>query len=77
MKKGYVYMATNKKYWILYIWVTSYIHNRVLQHKEKVNPRSFSAKYNCNRVVYIQEFSSILEAIETEKRLKNGIEIGR
>ncbi len=39
--------------------------------KEKHYPDSFTAKYNCNRLVYFEQLSSIEEAIAKEKQIKN------
>lgn len=62
---------TNISHSVLYIGVTSDLHVRVKQHKEKVYPDSFTAKYNCNRLVYFENFLRIEEAILAEKRMKN------
>jgi len=44
---------------------------RIKEHKEKYYPSSFTAKYNCDRLVYFEQFSTIEEAIAKEKQLKN------
>ena len=72
MKKGYVYIMTNKLKTTLYVGVTSNLIQRILQHKNKVFPNSFTAKYNCNFLVYFCKFESITKAIAEEKRLKGG-----
>lgn len=72
MKRSYVYIMTNKSNTTLYIGVTSEITKRVLKHKSKEFPNSFTAKYNCDKLVFFREFSSIIEAIAEEKRLKGG-----
>jgi len=35
-------------------------------------PNSFSAKYNCVKLVYYKWFDTIIEAITEEKRIKGG-----
>ncbi len=45
---------------------------RIEEHKYKRYPNSFTAKYNCEMLVYYKEFSSIVDAIAEEKRLKGG-----
>ncbi|MEM8486677.1 MAG: GIY-YIG nuclease family protein [Bacteroidota bacterium] len=40
------------------------------QHKARVNPKSFSARYFVNRLVYFEVFQSINEAIAREKEIK-------
>jgi putative endonuclease len=53
MKKGgYVYIMTNRWHTVLYIGVTASLSRRVLEHKEKLDPRSFTAQYNCDKLIY-------------------------
>ena len=40
------------------------------QHKNHLDPESFSAKYNCTNLVYLEVFDKIIDAIATEKRIK-------
>jgi len=72
MKRSYVYILTNKNRTTLYVGVTSNLMQRISEHKAKVHPNSFTAKYNCFMLVYYQEFDSIELAIAEEKRLKGG-----
>jgi len=55
---------------VLYVGVTNDIESRVFEHNKKVN-HGFTAAYNVNRLVYFEEFASILVAIQREKQLKN------
>ncbi len=71
-KGGCVYIMTNTYHTVLYVGVTSDLINRVTQHKNKLFPGSFTAKYNCNKLVYYTAFSTIVEAIAEEKRIKGG-----
>ena len=66
-----VYIVTNKVNTVLYIGVTSNLHERILQHKEKVY-KGFTAQYECNKLVYFEEFQWIQDAIAREKQLKAG-----
>ncbi|WP_406825167.1 GIY-YIG nuclease family protein [Pedobacter sp. KACC 23697] len=68
---GYVYILTNFKHTVLYIGVTSELYFRIKEHKDKCYPNSFSARYNCNLLVFFEQFDSIEEAIIREKQLKN------
>jgi len=71
MKKGgYVYIITNRWHTVLYTGVTASLTRRVMQHKDKMNPRSFTAKYNCDVLIYYCGFHSIEEAIAEETRIK-------
>ena len=61
---------TNYNNKVLYIGVTSDLYARVSQHKEKKYSDSFTAKYNCTKLVYYESFSRIEEAIIKEKQMK-------
>ena len=69
-KKGYVYFMTNKSNEVLYIGVTSDLQKRIYEHKNHTFD-GFSDKYNCEKLVYFEEFHEISKAIEREKQLKN------
>ncbi|MGC4057773.1 MAG: GIY-YIG nuclease family protein [Chitinophagaceae bacterium] len=71
-KTGYVYLLCNKNRSVLYLGVTSNLPKRIDQHKTKYYPNSFTAKYNCDQLVYYRIFETITEAIQEEKRLKGG-----
>lgn len=68
---GCVYILTNKMHTVLYIGVTSDLPVRIWEHKNKVYPKSFSAKYNCDKLVYYIFYPHIEEAISAEKSLKD------
>jgi putative endonuclease len=53
----------------LYVGVTSDLHRRVFQHKQKTHP-GFTARYNCNRLVWFETFSEVNAAIQREKEIK-------
>lgn len=73
MKKGgAVYIMTNFNNTALYTGVTADLFQRVYQHKERLDPKSFTHKYNINKLVYFDTFHSIEEAIDREKQIKGG-----
>jgi putative endonuclease len=72
MKTGFIYIITNKNNTTLYIGVTSNLPKRILEHKEKRYPNSFSAQYNLDKLVYFEQFQMICDAIAREKQLKAG-----
>ncbi len=73
MKKGgFVYIITNQYNTVLYTGVTSALRARIFEHRTKYHPKSFSAKYNCNKIVWYQFLPYIVEAIEREKQIKAG-----
>ena len=69
---GAVYILTNKNNNVLYTGVTSNLEKRIWEHKTKENPNSFTSKYNVNKLVYMEFFSRIEEAISREKQIKGG-----
>lgn len=70
MKYWYVYIMTNKPKGVLYIGVTDNIDERVKEHKLKVYSKSFTAKYNCDKLVYFEEFKNGSEAEKRERQFK-------
>ncbi|MBX9886550.1 MAG: GIY-YIG nuclease family protein [Flavobacteriaceae bacterium] len=72
MKPGFVYIITNKYQTVVYTGVTSNLPKRILEHKEKKYPQSFSARYNVNILVYYEQFQEIGDAIAREKQIKAG-----
>lgn len=69
---GCIYILTNEHHTTLNLGVTADLHSRIVEHREKVNPKSFTARYNIFKLVYYETFYSIEEAIEREKQLKAG-----
>ena len=71
-KKGYVYLLFNKRNGTLYTGVTSNLKQRIYEHKTKVHPDSFTAKYSVDKLGYYEEYASIKNAIVREKQIKGG-----
>lgn len=53
----------------LYIGVTGDLHRRVYQHKWKEH-EGFTARYNCDRLVWFERHQYVQDAIAREKQLK-------
>ena len=70
VRGGTVYIITNKKRTTLYVGVTSDLVSRIIQHKNKNYPKSFSARYQLYVLIYYENLSSIEEAIDREKYIK-------
>lgn len=68
-RKGYVYIITNKVNTTLYIGVTSNIEKRIFEHKNHL-VKGFSDRYNLEKLIYLEEYASIKDAIAREKQLK-------
>jgi putative endonuclease len=69
---GTVYILTNKRHTVLYTGVTADLLSRISEHLHRENSYSFTAKYNCVKLVYYCFYSTIDEAIAEEKRIKGG-----
>ena len=60
----------NKPNGVVYIGVTDDIDERVKEHKLKFYPKAFTARYNCNKLVYFEEFENGEEASIREVQFK-------
>ena len=69
--KYYVYILTNRNHTVLYTGVTKDLVRRVYEHKNHMDPNSFTAKYNVTKLVYFEETTDINVAIEREKQIKS------
>ena len=70
MRGGWVYILTNKNHTALYVGVTNDLRTRLWEHKSKQSPRSFTARYNVDKLIYYEWFESIVDAIAREKHIK-------
>jgi putative endonuclease len=71
MAGGWVYILTNRPRGTLYIGVTSALEARMWHHRNG-DPRGsqFAQKYRLRRLVLVEDFTSITDAIAREKQLK-------
>ena len=67
---GFVYIMSNKPFGVLYVGATANIAERVLAHREG-RGATFCLKWGLNRLVLIELYPTIEEAITREKALKN------
>lgn len=63
---------SNKNNTTIYVGVSSHLVKRVYQHKKKTF-KGFTSKYNCDKLVYFEDYNSIEEAINREKQIKKEI----
>jgi putative endonuclease len=61
---------SNKPQGVIYVGVTDNLLDRVKEHKLKIYPNSFTAKYNCDKLIYFEEWEDGYEATVREKQLK-------
>ena len=69
MRGGYVYIMTNKPFGVLYTGVTADIAARAFPHREGAGS-TFCRRYNCDKLVLVEQYPTIEEAIVREKAIK-------
>ncbi len=69
-KEPCVYILASGRRGYIYIGVTSNLSQRYWQHQEGAF-EGFAKHRNCNRLVRVEMFGSMDEAISREKQLKN------
>jgi len=66
---GHIYIMTNQCRKPVYIGVTTNLAARVYQHR-KGTGSAYCKRYNLTRLVHVEEYPSIYEAIAREKAMK-------
>lgn len=70
MKCWFVYMMTNKNNTVIYTDITDNIEERVKEHQLKKFPKSFTARYNCDKLIYFEEIGKGAMAMKRERQIK-------
>jgi putative endonuclease len=65
-----VYILSNLNRSVLYVGVTNDLVRRVAEHREHLDPRSFTSRYRVDRLVHFEPYGEMRGAIEREKQLK-------
>ena len=60
--KAWTYITTNTHNKVLYNGVISELKYRIESHKTKKYPNAFTARYNADKLVWVSEFDSIIDA---------------
>lgn len=68
-KNYFVYILTNHLKTVLYIGVTNDLSRRVMEHKER-RGSEFATRYQLTKLVYYEETTDVLAAIQREKSIK-------
>ena len=63
---------TNAYNTVLYYGATTDLYKRVQEHKNKIFKNSFTLKYNVDKLIYFESFSTAGDAFEREKQIKAG-----
>src|SRR5436309_2780453 len=66
---SYIYMMVNASRRALYTGVTTQLQKRVYEHKNNMI-EGFTSKYKCHRLVYVEMFNHVKDAIAREKQIK-------
>ena len=66
----YVYILASATNYTVYIGVTGDLIRRVYEHREHLDPDSFTSQYDVHKLVYFEQTSDIRAALEREKQLK-------
>ena len=69
MRRYWAYIMSNKSR-RLYAGFTDDIYRRVIEHKEKIFPNSFTAQYVYDMLVFYEEYSRAARAKLREKEIK-------
>ena len=67
-KNYYVYIMASES-GTLYIGVTNNLERRVIEHKQSLIP-GFTKKYQCFKLVFLEETNNVYQAITREKQIK-------
>lgn len=65
-----MYILTNQKVTTFYIGVTNNLERRVYEHRQKLT-KGFTSKYNLTKLIYYEEYPTVIDALTREKQLKN------
>jgi putative endonuclease len=65
----FLYILANRRYGALYVGVTNNLARRMSEHKARLVP-GFTERYGIDKLVYVEEYSSILEARARERAVK-------
>ncbi len=68
-KRYFVYILASRRNGTLYVGVTNDLVRRLMQHRAKAVP-GFTRRYGVDRLVYFEEYASILDARAREGAVK-------
>lgn len=67
----WVYILTNKGNTVLYIGVSDHVQRRLFEHRVGSSPGSFAWRFQCWKLIHLEEFQFIQDAVKRETQLKN------
>jgi len=66
---GHLYILASRRHGTLYIGVTTDLSKRIYEHREGLVP-GFTRKYGVKRLVYVETYDDVSDAILREKWMK-------
>ncbi|MGB3182054.1 MAG: GIY-YIG nuclease family protein [Cyclobacteriaceae bacterium] len=69
MRIYYVYIISNVHHTVYYTGFTNDLFRRTTEHRDKIR-KSFTAKYNCCKLLYYEEFDDAADALYREQLIK-------
>lgn len=75
MKEYAVYILANSSNSVFYTRITNSLKRRLSEHKQCINPSSFTSKYHVHKLVWFEYFSTAEDAITVEKKIKGWMRI--
>ena len=66
----YVYILATSDNRVIYTGVTNNLPRRIYEHKNSLDPKSFTSRYHINKLVYYECTPDVFSAIEREKQIK-------
>ncbi|XOV94859.1 MAG: GIY-YIG nuclease family protein [Bacteroidota bacterium] len=75
VRGGLVYITTTIRNTAIYTGVTSDLISRMYDHKTKAYPKSFTARYNIDKLVFYEVHPTIKAAIAREKEIKGWVRV--
>ena len=67
----FVYILSNETNVCIYTGVTNDLERRVYEHKNELDPNSYTAKYHVHKLVYYEEIPDPSAAIAREKQIQS------
>ena len=67
----YVYILSNQTNVTIYTGVTNDLKRRVYEHRNNLDPDSFTARYQVHKLVHYEVISDVKSALEREKQIKS------
>ena len=67
----FVYILANNTNTTIYTGVTNDLIRRLYEHRNDLEPNSFTARYHVHKLVYYEYTTDVKSALEREKQIKS------